>query len=114
MFWYGTPELWTNLGSEGVWRLSGNSDTTGGYLTKLMFWTKGFDWRKEPSPKLAVTARRTDGDSRSVHVSQARAVFITGNTPAMMTGIHIPTAGCWEVTAHYRSSTLSFTVSVQP
>lgn len=34
--------------------------------------------------------------------------------PAMMTGIRIPSAGCWEVTGHYRSKSLSFTVSVQP
>ena len=114
MFWYGTAELWTDLGIEGVWHLTNNSDIGGGYVTKLIFWTKGFDWRKEAQPELIVTARRTDGDSPSVAVAHANAVFVTGKTPALMTGIRIPAAGCWEVTAYYRSRTLSFTVSVQP
>lgn len=113
MFWYGTEDLWTSLGS-GVWHFTNNSDTSGGYFTKLVFWTKEFDWRKEPAPDLIVTAKRTDGDSPSVAVAHAHAVFVPGNTPAMMTGIRIPTAGCWEVISHYRSKALTFTVSVEP
>jgi hypothetical protein len=113
-FWYGTAELWTDISVEGVWHLTNNSDTDGGYVTKLVFWAKGFDWRKEPNPELILTARRTDGDSPSVAVAHANAVFITGKTPAMMTGIRIPTSGCWEITGHYRSKTLTFTVSVEP
>jgi hypothetical protein len=65
-------------------------------------------------PELIVTARRLDSDSPSVAVAHANAVFITGNTPAMMTGIRIPTIGCWEVTGHYGRRTLTFIVSVEP
>jgi len=112
MFWYGTDALWTQLGADGVWHIENNEDKHDGYVTKLVFWRKGFDWRKEPEPALIVTARRLDGDSPSVALAHANAVFITGNTPAMMTGIRIPTAGCWEVTGHYGGHTLSFIVSV--
>jgi hypothetical protein len=111
MFWYGTDALWTRLG-DGIWHTKNNVDKHGGYSTKLVFWRKGFDWRKEPEPALIVTARRLDGDSPSVAVAHANAVFVTSNTPAMMTGIRIPAAGCWEVTGHY-GHTLSFIVSVE-
>lgn len=113
MFWYGTDALWTRLGSAGVWHIKNNVDEHNGYATKLVFWRKGFDWREEAEPALIVTARRLDGDSPSVAVAHANAVFVTGNTPAMMTGIRIPSPGCWEVTGHYSGHTLSFTVSVE-
>jgi hypothetical protein len=112
-YWYGTDALWTLLGEDGVWHIQNNADKHNGYVTKLVFWRKGFDWRKEPDPALIVTARRIDGDSPSVAVAHANAVFVTSNTPAMMTGIRIPTAGCWEVTGHYGGDTLSFIVSVE-
>jgi hypothetical protein len=47
MFWYGTDALWTLLGSDGVWHLNNNVDKHNGYVTKLVFWRKGFDWRKD-------------------------------------------------------------------
>ena len=34
--------------------------------------------------------------------------------PAMVTAFEIPTAGCWELTAHYRGHTLMFITSVKP
>jgi hypothetical protein len=113
MFWYGTDALWTSLVADGVWHMENNADKHSGYVTKLVFWRKGIDWRKEPAPALIVTARPIDGDSPSVAVAHANAVFVTGNTPAMMTGIRIPNAGCWEVTGHYGGHTLSFIVSVE-
>ena len=113
-FWYGTDALWTQLGASGVWHLANNSDTNNGYVTKMMFWRKGFDSRKEPHPDLIVTAHRADGDSPSVAVAQANAVFVTGDKPAMMTAFRIPTAGCWEITAHYGGRTLTFVTLVEP
>jgi hypothetical protein len=77
-----------------------------------MFWRRGFDWRKEPEPELFITAKRLDGDAPSVAVAHANAVFVTGNTSAiaMMTGIVVPTAGCWELMGDYNGHTLTFTV----
>jgi hypothetical protein len=65
-------------------------------------------------PKLIITGTRLDGDAPSIAVAHANAVFVTGPTPAMMTGINIPTPGCWELTGHYRGHTLTYVVSVAP
>lgn len=112
MFWYGTEALWTQLSAGGVWSAENNPDKEGGYITKLVFWRRGFDWRKEHEPELVVTANRLDGDAPPV-VAHASAVFVTGNTPAIMTGIRIPTTGCWELSAYYRGAKLAFTVAVE-
>ncbi len=113
MFWYGTDALWTALVADGTWHLDNNVDKDHGYVTKLVFWRKGFNWRKELEPALTVIARRIDGDSPSVAVTGANAVYVTSKTPAMMTGLRIPIAGCWEVTGHYGGHLLSFVVSVE-
>jgi hypothetical protein len=108
MFWYGTDALWTSLGINGKWQMHNNVLTT-----KLTFWSRDFDFRKELEPKLIVTGKRLDGDAPSVAVAHANAVFVRGPMPAaMMTGIDIPTAGCWEITAHYKGRALTFIVSV--
>src|SRR5262249_47511478 len=110
-FWYGTESLWTLLGAEGV----GHVDKNGRYGTKLTYWRRGFDWRKEMEPQLVIHARRLDRDAPVIDVAHANAVFVTGRAAAaMMTAIDIPTAGCWEITAKYKTQALSFVVSVQP
>jgi hypothetical protein len=110
-FWYGSDALWTTLLLDGVWR---GWDKDQGYVQKLVWWRRGFDWRKEMEPKLIITGTRLDGDAPSIAVAHANAVFVTGPTPAMMTGINIPTPGCWELTGHYRGHTLTYVVSVVP
>lgn len=113
-FWYGSDALWTLLGVGSRWHMRDNVLNGKGYRTKLVFWRRGFDWRKEAEPKLIITAKRLHGDAPSVAVAHANAVFVTGNTPAMMTLIDIPTAGCWELTGHYNDHALAFIVSVEP
>jgi hypothetical protein len=113
-FWYGSDALWTALSVDGKWSMQNNVLNGKGYRTKLIFWRRGFDSRKEPEPKLIITARRLDGDSPTVSVAHANAVFVPGNTPGMMTLIDIPTAGCWELAGHYHGHTLTFIVSVEP
>jgi ribosomal protein L32E len=83
------------------------------YRTKLVYWRKGFDWR-EPQLELVVVARRLDSEAPLVAAGHASAVFITGNTPAVMTAINIPVVGCWEIAASYKGNTLSYVVSVEP
>lgn len=115
-FWYGTDALWTALSVDGKWK-AGNYGKGIVYTTKLVFWRKGFDWRKEVEPELIVTGKRLDGDAPSIAVAHANAVFVPGKPgytpPGMMTGIAIPTTGCWEITAHYGGHTLTFIVSVE-
>jgi len=113
-FWYGTESLWTGLPIEGTWSMRDNVLKGNGYRTKLVYWQQGFDWRKTPHPELIVEARRLDSGAHPVAAEHSNAVFVTSNTPAIMTAIDIPTAGCWELTAQYGGHTLRFVVSVQP
>jgi hypothetical protein len=102
------------LSVQGTWNIRGNvSASEGAYTTKLTYWRRGFDWRKD-KPKLTVIAKRLDHEAPSVAASPASAVFVTTDKPAMMTGIDIPSIGCWKITAQYRGDELSFVVSVQP
>lgn len=113
-FWYGSELLWTNIPLDGVWHLKNDVDQHGAYVTKLIFWHRGFDWRKEREPKFTFTARRLDVDAQPIVQSGAIPIFVTGATPAMMIGVNLPSAGCWKLTADYRGHALSFLVSVQP
>lgn len=114
-FWYGTEALWTLVGVSGTWNIRGNVlESKNAYRTKLTYWRRDFDWQKD-KPELTVVAKRLDGKAPIVFADHANAVFVTrDNKPAMMTGIDIPSFGCWKITAQYRSSELSFVVSVQP
>jgi hypothetical protein len=113
-FWYGTESLWTLLGVHGTWNIRKNVlEDKGGYRTKLTYWRRGFDWRRD-EPELSVIAKRLDREASSVAAESASAVFVTSERPAMMTAIDIPSAGCWELTAQYGGDRLSFIVSVQP
>jgi hypothetical protein len=114
-FWYGSDSLWTLLGITGIWNSHRNvHEDAGVYTTKLVYWRQGFDWRKEVDPELSVVAKRLDREAPQIRAGPARAVFVTGPRPAMMTGIDIPSAGCWELTAEYHEHKLSFVVSAQP
>jgi len=115
-FWYGTESLWTLLPDQGKWKIRNNVlQSEGGYRTKLTYWRRGFDWRREPASELTVTARRLDREAPSIAAEHANVVFVTGPRPAaMMTVMDIPTTGCWRLTAQYRDQKLSFVVSVQP
>jgi hypothetical protein len=118
MFWYGTDRLWTALGSDGKWHMRNNIMKGKGYRTKLTFWRRGFDWRTEAEPKLVVVATRLDGDAPKLIMAPVNVVFIPSREAAgIMTGIDIPSAGCWEVTAQYGGPgghSLTFVVSVEP
>ena len=114
-FWYGTESLWTLLAVQGTWKTRNNvPEGKGGYRTKLIYWRRGFDWRMEPKPELIVIAKRLDREVPPVAADPAHAVFVTTERPGMMTGIDIPSTGCWELTAQYGGQRLSFVVSVQP
>jgi hypothetical protein len=114
-FWYGTESLWTLLGVQGTWNIHSNVlEGKGGYRTKLFYWRRGFDWRREPEPELIVIAKRLDREAPPVAADPAHAVFVPTERSGMMTMIDIPSTGCWELTAQYGGHGLSFVVSVQP
>jgi hypothetical protein len=114
LFAYGNDGLWTELQRDGRWFAFGKERDGWVYETKLTFWHRGFDWRKD-KPALTVTAKRLDVDTAPVTADHANSVFLPNREAAgMMTLLAVPTLGCWEITAHYESNELSFVVSVEP
>lgn len=116
MFWYGTINLWTRLRVDGTWR--GVPPWEGykrGYRDKLFWWRPGYDGRTEPRPALTLTGRRLDGPPMAFRADPATngtAPDLGGST--MLVAPDIPTAGCWELTATYRSERVTFVVWVVP
>jgi hypothetical protein len=113
-FLYGTPALWTLI--YPGWRVY-----SGGQ--KLPYFRQGYDWMKEPAPLLTVVARRLDSMAPLVwNGGYANNAFIEGEGAAgmfMVTGVDIPSSGCWEIAAHYLGGpdgiqTLTYTVWVAP
>jgi hypothetical protein len=111
-FWYGTPALWTLIHSG--WRVHNGGQ-------KLPYFRQGYDWMKEPAPRLTVVARRLDSNAPLVWNGWATNASIEGEGAAgmfMVTGVDIPASGCWEIAAHYLSQapiqTLTYTVWVEP
>jgi hypothetical protein len=110
-FLYGSPALWTFVYPD--WHVH-----SGG---KLPFFRQGYDWRKEGRPNLTVVARRLDRQEPLVWNGPAGSGY-TDDRPAgmfMVTGIDIPSSGCWEITARYidtpgNTGTLTYTVWAAP
>jgi len=108
-FWYGTPALWTNLPSDGVWW--GLPKDEAGYVQKTVFWREGYDAISEPQPDLIVSGRRLDASVPTFTFSDATHGWDeSGNF--MLMGISIPTLGCWEITANYQDAQLTYVVKV--
>ena len=114
-FLYGTPALWTIVG-------------TGWSGSKLPFFSREFDWKKENDPRLSVVARRLDGPATLVWsgwVNSGGPPYTTNGVKDdytdngfMVTELNLPTAGCWEISARYapergRTQNLTYTVRVR-
>lgn len=110
-FWYGTPALWTNLPADGIWKgLPMNNDD---YVQKTVFWRVGYVALEELKPDLTVSGRRLD--SRSDRFSFSDATHGWDRTgDFMLMGISIPSEGCWEITAEYQDTQLTYVVEVIP
>lgn len=112
-FWLGSEKLWTSRSKDGLWR--GYWTTEHGvkrkvYFDKVFWWRKGYDWRTENPPQLKVSGRRLDAPASPFYLNQAHPAFM--RNPAMLTGIDIPSVGCWEITGDYKSDKLTFVVWV--
>lgn len=116
-FWVGTEKLWTALNTSGTWEWEPHKP---GHehqiqpLTRKIFWMSvDYDWRKEPHPELKVTGRRLDGTAPPLLVGPMTHAIV-GSNAAMLSGIYVPTPGCWEITGDYKGEKLSFVVWLQP
>ncbi len=109
-FWYGSPALWTSLPLEGAWHDLPYSEA--GYTQKVFWWRQGYDWKAEPEPNLAVTGKRLDGEALPLVASKATNAFASDIGSAMLVGVDIPTAGCWEIAGQIGEQKLSFVILV--
>jgi hypothetical protein len=110
-FWYGTADLWVRLDTDGVW--NGLWFDGKGYVQKIFWFSRDFNWRKEPNPDMTVTSKRLDVDGPTLVLKETTHAILHSDISSMLTGADLPTTGCWEITGHYRGHTLSFVVSVQ-
>ena len=111
-FWYGTPELWTMLGTDQVWRdLPHNRN---GYSQKVFWWSQDFDVSTDPYPAFTLIIERLDVASAPMVVAEEATNASADFGTAMLTGVEIPTSGCWKITGKYQESELSFVVWVAP
>jgi hypothetical protein len=110
-FWLGTKALWTSLSEDGIW--SGIVSPSG---TRNKFWWWREGWRfdtdfRANEPGLIINARRIDGDASEVRAPRVTNAF-EGKSSAMLLMLEIPTCGCWQITANYRSEYVSMVVWV--
>ena len=80
------------------------------FRQKLFFWHAGLDACSEPQPALTITGKRLDGPAPQLASDQANAGGQSQDQPFMVTGINIPTLGCWEIIAHYQGEEPTFVV----
>jgi hypothetical protein len=111
--WYGTSRLWTSLPPDGHWRTTNRFLPTSVFREKLFWWREGYDPRREPKPKLIVTAEQLDGTHEKLELDNATNA-IRADVPAMLVLIDVPTAGCWKITGRYADSELTYVVWVGP
>lgn len=114
VFWFGSDRLWTALPASGSWVGLGHytpDDPT--FRQKLFFYRRGYRARRELEPKITITGKRLDADAPPLLSDRANNGW-RGDREFMVTGINIPTLGCWQITAHYGNEELSFVISVVP
>ncbi len=108
--YFGTEALWTAV--EPEWSALPHSKE--GYRQKIAWWSMGYDWTREPQPALTITGRRLDAPATPL-LQDDRAngshSDVTGSF--IMTGVNVPTEGCWEITGHYKGQDLKFVVLVK-
>jgi hypothetical protein len=113
-FWLGTEKLWQCLPKSGIawgW-LPRTPDHATPEITAKIFWGSAhFDLHKDEDYSLKVTGRRLDGDAPPLVVD--RATNALGKVhDSMLTGVYMPTPGCWEITGEYKGDKLSYVVWV--
>ena len=112
-FYLGTEKLWTTVRKSGdVWGWAPRGPGHAQDLTAKIFWgSVDYDRRREGNADLRVVGRRLDGDAPNLWTM--RTTNALGDPyDYMLTGVYVPTPGCWEITGSYKGQQLSFVVWV--
>jgi hypothetical protein len=108
--WFGTAHLWTMVAHDGeIWHGLPRSDA--GFGQKTFWWSADWTPRIEEQPAITVTGRRLDGPGSFTAGNPGTNATADFGT-AMLVGVEVPSAGCWELTASYRAASLSIVVLV--
>jgi hypothetical protein len=115
-FWFGSEKLWIQLPANGAWsHLPHYEPTDIAFRQKLQWWRKGYNSRTENIPRLTVTGRRLDSSAPPLTTDEhANNAGVIPDRASMMTGIFIPTLGCWQITGDYKGDKLTFVIWVAP
>ena len=109
-FWFGTDELWTSLPESGEW--NGLPQSSEGYSQKTFWWSEGYSAMDDPDPDLRVTGTRLDLPEIYLIAFRATHAMNTDIGSAMLVGVVLPSAGCWEITGHFRDDSLTYVIWV--
>lgn len=115
MFWYGSDELWTMLLKDGIWAgLPYHDEKDGGhYSQKVFWWRHGYVYSEEPEPTFSVRGVNLDDSTETFESPDATNAYNPVIKSAMLTGVELPSVGCWEITGYYQGHELSFVVWVE-
>lgn len=104
--WYGSESLATILPDDGIW----STTKPGARISvKMFWWSIGFETGQESA--LTVKVDSLDGSPNRVVVDRPTNAFgSTLGAPTMLTGIHFPDPGCWQITASFMGQELTFVV----
>jgi hypothetical protein len=100
------------LGTEATWR--GLPQDRNGYSQKVFWWSQYFDVKTDPFPALTVILARLDAPSSPIVAAEEATNASADFGTAMLTGVELPTPGCWKITGQYQEAELSFVVWVVP
>ena len=104
-FWYGNPELWTALPLSGSWPQLANGD-------KFWLWSEQFDVHQDETPDFTVTAERLDAAAPTFRSDETTNGYHESWHWAMLTGVELPSPGCWQFEVTYKGHQLEFVVQV--
>lgn len=115
--WYGSEALWTMVSPEGeIWQgLPYHADFSDEpvFVQKSFWWRSGYSASDEPRPQLTVTGKRLDKPGPTFEAGGPGTNGYRADIGSfMLTGIGIPTPGCWEITGRYGDAELSYVVWV--
>lgn len=107
------------LGSASLWTFVSEAHDFSPLGYKVVYWHPGLSWNHtDETSHLTVVARRLDAPSAPI-VFTHRANMVghfSAEAPdevAMMTGLDLPSGGCWEIAADYEGQRLSYVVSLR-
>jgi hypothetical protein len=111
-FWFGSEKLWTHLPVDGTWlRLKPYFPGDSNYRQKI-FWYSAHPVSKGFSHGM-LAGRRLDGPATPFESTfPMHGINSDNNSVMAVSGVDLPTAGCWEITGTYGSEKVTFVVWV--